>query len=135
MEVGTVRFNVNGYQAMETRAVDADGKKVLWKGDTVVTYMELVDPADHDREATDWNTALQMFTNYPVSLDGMTLEALPGAKANAVGIYDLKVRITLPDNMQGNARDAWTNFASMYPIDFRILIDGQEGSGIPGASA
>ena len=132
VEVGTVRFNVNGYQAMETRAVDADGKKVLWKGDTVVTYMELVDPADHDRAATDWNTALQMFTNYPVSLDGMTLEALPGAKANAVGIYDLDVRIMLPDSIQGNARAAWTGFPGAFPIDFNILIDGQAGQWYPG---
>ena len=132
VEVGTVRFNVNGYQAMETRAVDADGKKVLWKGDTVVTYMELVDPVNHDREATDWNTALQMFTNYPVSLDGMTLEALPGAKANAVGIYDLDVRITLPDSVQDNARAAWTGFPGALPIDFNILIDGQAGQWYPG---
>ena len=132
VEVGTVRFNVNGYQTMETRAVDADGKKVLWKGDTVVTYMELVDPVNHDREATDWNTALQMFTNYPVSLDGMTLEALSGAKANAVGIYDLDVRITLPDSVQDNARAAWTGFPGAFPIDFNILIDGQAGQWYPG---
>ena len=132
VEVGTVRFNVNGYQAMETRTAAVDGNKVTWQGDTVVTYMELVDQADHDREATDWNTALQMFTNYPVSLDGMTLEALPGAKANAVGIYDLDVRITLPDSVQDNARAAWTGLASSFPIDFNILIDGQEGKWYPG---
>ena len=132
VEVGTVRFNVNGYQAMETRKVETDGKKVTWQGDSIITYMELVDPADHDREATDWNTALQMYTNYAVSLDGMTLEALPGAWANSVGVYDLDVKITLPDTVQGSARTAWTGLASSFPIDFNILIDGQAGQWYPG---
>ncbi|MBR3136555.1 MAG: hypothetical protein IKG32_06070 [Clostridia bacterium] len=127
VDLGTVRFNVTGYQAMKTRTAVADGKQVVWKGDSVITCMELVDPQDHDKEATDWNTALQMYTNYPVSLDGMTLEALPGAYADDLGIYDLKVRISLPESMQGNARAAWGKMASMVPISFNILIDGQEG--------
>ncbi|MBQ7277794.1 MAG: hypothetical protein IJR17_01140 [Clostridia bacterium] len=128
VEVGTVRFNVTGYQSMETRAAETDGKKVVWKGDTVITYMELVDPEDHDKAATDWNNAVQMYTNYPVSLDGMTMEALPGAHGDDLGIYDLDMRITLPDSMEGNARKAWTNLVSMLPIDFKVLIDGQEGN-------
>ena len=132
VEVGTVRFNVTGYQAMETRSAETDEKVVAWQGDTIITYMELVDPEDHDKPATDWNTALQMFTNYAVSLDGMTLEALPGAWANSVGIYDLDVRITLPESVQGNARAAWTGLASSFPIDFNILIDGQAGKWYPG---
>lgn len=129
VDLGTVRFNATGYQAMETRPATAGGDPVVWQGDAVVTYMELVDPNDHDTPATDWNTALQMFTNHAVSLDGMTLEALPGAYADDLGIYDLKVRITLPDSVQGDARAAWTGLASMYPIRFNILIDGQQGSG------
>ena len=133
VEVGTVRFNVTGYQAMETRTAAADGKTVTWQGDTVVTYMELVDPADHDKAATDWNTALQMYTNYPVSLDGMTLEALPGAHADDLGIYDLNVKITLPDSVQGNARAAWGGLAHMFPIGFDVLLDGQSGDWTPGA--
>ena len=132
VDLGTVRFNVTGYQSMETRSAEADVKKIVWKGDTIITYMELVDPQDHDKEATDWNTALQMYTNYPVSLDGMTLEALPGAHADDLGIYDLKVKIALPDNVQGNARAAWNRFVNVFPIDFNILIDGQEGSWRPG---
>ena len=60
VEVGTVRFNVTGYQAMETRTAETDGKKVVWQGDTIITYMELVDPHDHNKAAMDWNTALQM---------------------------------------------------------------------------
>lgn len=132
VEVGTVRFNVTGYQTMEQRTAEADGSKVVWQGDTVITYLELVDPQDHDKEAMDWNTALQMYTNYPVSLDGMTLEALPGARADDLGIYDLKVKITLPDSVQGNARAAWGGLANMFPIDFKILIDGQEGNWRPG---
>ena len=132
VEVGTVRFNVAGYKAMEQRTVQAEGQKVVWKGDTVITYMELVDPEDHDKEATDWNTAVQMYTSYPVSLDGMTLEALPHAHADDLSIYDLDVQITLPDSIQGEARAAWTGFASIFPIDFKILIDGQEGSWYPG---
>ena len=133
VEVGTVRFNVTGYQAMETRTAETDGKTVVWQGDTVVTYLELVDPQDHNKPATDWNTALQMYTNYPVSLTGMTLEALPGAHADDLGIYDLNVKITLPDNVQGNARAAWSGLANMFPIGFNILIDGQAGAWTPGA--
>ena len=132
VEVGTVRFNVTGYQAMETRTAETDGKKVVWQGDTIITYMELVDPQDHDKEATDWNTALQMYTNYPVSLDGMTLEAEPGARADNLGIYDLNVRITLPESVQGNARAAWSGLANMFPIGFNIQIDGQAGQWYPG---
>ena len=132
VDLGTVRFNVTGYQSMETRSAEADGKKIVWKGDTTITYMELVDPEDHNKEATDWNTALQMYTNYPVSLDGMTLEALPGAHADALGIYDLNVRLTLPDSVQGNARAAWSRYVNIFPISFDILIDGQEGSWSPG---
>ena len=132
VDLGTVRFNVTGYQSMETRSAETDGKMIVWKGDTIITYMELVDPEDHNKEATDWNTALQMYTNYPVSLDGMTLEALPGAYADDLGVYDLKVKITLPDSVQGNARTAWNRFANMFPISFDILIDGQEGSWRPG---
>ena len=132
VEVGTVRFNVTGYQAMETRTAEADGKKIEWQGDSIITYMELVDPQNHDKAATDWNTALQMYTNYPVSLDGMTLEAMPGAHADDLGIYDFKVKITLPDSVQGNARAAWSGLASMFPIDFKILIDGQAGQYYPG---
>ena len=128
VDLGTVRFNATGYQAMEQRTAQADENKVIWKGDTVITYMELVDPEDHDKAATDWNIALQMYTNYPVSLDGMTMEALPGAHGDDLGIYDLDVRITLPDSMEGNARKAWTNLVSMLPIDFKVLIDGQEGN-------
>lgn len=133
VEVGTVRFNATGYQAMETRTAETDGKKVTWQGDTIITYLELVDPQDHDKEATDWNTALQMYTNYPVSLDGMTLEAEPGARADNLGIYDLNVRITLPDSVQGNARKAWSGLANMFPISFDVLLDGQSGSWTPGA--
>ena len=132
VDLGTVRFNVTGYQAMETRTAEADGKKVAWQGDSIITYMELVDPTDHDKEAADWNTALQMYTNYPVSLDGMTLEALPGAYADDLGIYDLKVKIALPDNVQSNARAAWSQFANMIPISFNILIDRRTGDWNPG---
>ncbi len=132
VDLGTVRFNVTGYQSMETRTAEADGQKIVWKGDSIVTYMELVDPEDHDKEAADWNNALQMYTNYPVSLDGMTLEALPGAHADALGIYDLNVKVTLPESVQGNARAAWSRYANIFPISFDILIDGQEGSWRPG---
>lgn len=128
VEAGTVRFNVTGYKSIENRAVEADQNKVVWQGDTIFTYMELVDEQDHAKPATDWNNALQVFTNCAASLDGMTMEALPGAHADDLGIYDLDVRITLPDSMQGNARAAWTNLVSMLPIDFKILIDGQEGN-------
>ena len=132
VEAGTVRFNVTGYKSIEKRAVEADQNKVVWTGDTVFTYMELVDEKDHTKPATDWNNALQVFTNCSASLDGMTMEALPGAHADDLGIYDLNVRITLPDGMQGNARAAWTNLVSMLPFDFTILIDGQEGNGYHG---
>lgn len=128
VEVGTVRFNVTGYKTMETRAVEASPGQVVWHGDTVITYMELVDEQDHSKPATDWNNALQVFTSYPVSLDGMTMEALPHAHGDDLGIYDLDVKITLPDSMTGNARKAWTNLVSMLPIDFKVLIDGQEGN-------
>ena len=128
VEAGTVRFNVTGYKSIENRAVEADQNKVVWQGDTIFTYMELVDEQDHAKPATDWNNALQVFTNCAASLDGMTMEALPGAHADDLGIYDLDVRITLPDSMKGNARAAWTNLVSMLPIDFKILIDGQEGN-------
>jgi len=127
-EIGTVRFNVTGYQSNEPRAVEAGTEKVVWQGDTILTYMELVDKNDHTQPATDWNNALQVFTNCSASLDGMTMEALPGAHGDDLGIYDLDVRITLPDSMQGNARKAWTNLVSMLPIDFKVLIDGQEGN-------
>lgn len=132
VEVGTVRFNVTGYKTMETRAVEASPGQVVWHGDTVITYMELVDPQDHSKEATDWNTAVQMYTSYPVSLSGMTLEALPHAHADDLGIYDLDVKITLPDSIQGEARAAWTKSPPMYPISFTILIDGQTGQWYPG---
>ena len=128
VEAGTVRFNVTGYKSIENRTVEADQNKVVWQGDTVFTYMELVEEQDHTKPATDWNNALQVFTNCAASLDGMTMEALPGAHADDLGIYDLDVRITLPDSMKGNARAAWTNLVSMLPIDFKILIDGQEGN-------
>jgi hypothetical protein len=127
-EIGTVRFNVTGYQSNEPRAVEAGTEKVVWQGDTILTYMELVDKNDHTQPATDWNNALQVFTNCAASLDGMTMEALPGAHGDDLGIYDLDVKITLPDSMQGNARKAWTNLVSMLPIDFKVLIDGQEGN-------
>ncbi len=127
-EIGTVRFNVTGYQSNEPRAVEAGPEKVVWQGDTILTYMELVDKNDHTQPATDWNNALQVFTNCAASLDGMTMEALPGAHGDDLGIYDLDLRITLPDSMEGNARKAWTNLASMLPIDFKVLIDGQEGN-------
>ena len=128
VEVGTVRFNITGYKSIETRNLEADQNKVVWQEDTVLTYMELVDENDHTQKATDWNHALQVFTSYPVSLDGMTMEALPGAHGDDLGIYDLNVRITLPEGIIGNARSAWTNLASMLPIDFNILIDGREGN-------
>ncbi len=128
VEAGTVRFNVTGYKSIEKRTAEADQNKVLWQGDTVLTYMELVDEQDHTKPTTDWNNALQVFTNCSASLDGMTMEALPGAHGDDLGIYDLDVKITLPDSMQGNARKAWTNLVSMLPIDFKVLIDGQEGN-------
>ena len=128
VEAGTVRFNVTGYKSIENRAVEADQNKVVWQGDTIFTYMELVEEQDHAKPATDWNNALQVVTNCAASLDGMIMEALPGAHADDLGIYDLDVKITLPDSMQGNARAAWTNLVSMLPIDFKILIDGQEGN-------
>ena len=128
VEAGTVRFNVTGYKTIEKRNVEADQSKVVWRGDTIFTYMELVDEQDHTQPATDWNNALQVFTNCSASLDGMTMEALPGAHADDLGIYDLDVRITLPDGMDGNARKAWTNLVSMLPIDFKVLIDGQTGN-------
>ncbi len=127
-EIGTVRFNVTGYQSNEPRAVEAGPEKAVWQGDTILTYMELVDKNDHTQPATDWNNALQVFTNCAASLDGMTMEALPGAHGDDLGIYDLDVKITLPDSMEGDARKAWTNLVSMLPIDFKILIDGQEGN-------
>lgn len=128
VEVGTVRFNVTGYKTMETRAVEASPGQVVWHGDTIFTYMELVDEQDNTKPAADWNNALQVFTNCSASLDGMTMEALPGAHGDDLGIYDLDVKITLPDSMEGDARKAWTNLVSMLPIDFKILIDGQEGN-------
>ena len=128
VEVGTVRFNVTGYKTMETRAVEASPGQVVWQGDTIFTYMELVDEQDHTKPAADWNNALQVFTNCSASLDGMTMEALPGAHGDDLGIYDLDVKITLPDSMEGDAWKAWTNLVSMLPIDFKILIDGQEGN-------
>ncbi len=128
VEAGTVRFNVTGYKSIEKRTVEADQNKVVWQGETILTYMELVDEFDHSKPAEDWNHALQVFTNCPASLDGLTMEALPVAHGDDLGIYDLDVRITLPDGMEGNARKAWTNLVSMLPLDFNILIDGHEGN-------
>ncbi len=128
VEAGTVRFNVTGYKSIEKRTVEADQNKVVWQGETIFTYMELVDEKDHTKPATDWNNALQVFTNCSASLDGMTMEALSGAHADDLGIYDLDVRITLPASMQGITRQAWTNLVSMLPMDFKILIDGQAGN-------
>ncbi|MBQ9923916.1 MAG: hypothetical protein IJO66_04795, partial [Clostridia bacterium] len=128
VEAGTVRFNVTGYKSIEKRTAEVDQNKVVWQGETILTYMELVDEFDHSKPAEDWNHALQVFTNYPASLDGLTMEALPTAHADDLGIYDLDVRITLPDGMEGNARKAWTNLVSMLPLDFKILIDGHEGN-------
>ena len=126
-EIGTIRFNVTGYQSNEPRTVEAGAEKVVWQGDAIVTYTELVDEKDTSKEATDWNHALWVHTNLSMSLDGMTMEALPHAHADDLGIYDLDVQITLPDSVQGNARAAWTKFPAWLPLDFKILIDGQTG--------
>ncbi|MBR2604342.1 MAG: hypothetical protein IKE11_01480 [Clostridia bacterium] len=124
VDLGTVRFNVTGYQAMEARPIGNSDEKVVWTGDTIVTRQQWTTPDDP-------NDAVSILTNCAVSLDGMSMEALPGAYADALGIYDLKVKITLPDSIQGEAHDAWNNSVAYLPLSFDILIDGEKGDWHP----
>ena len=119
VELGTAVINTEGYRQLEKTEIAVNAEAVTWSGETIVTYT-------YWQETNDRNDAHTVMTNYEVSLDGLTMQLQPGASTDALGIYDLKVRITLPDSMTGEARKAWSSFP-LNPVWFNVLIDGEAG--------
>ncbi len=119
-ELGTVTFNVSGYQKMETQNV-VGGDSVVWQGETVLTANHFV---WDDRENEIGHFELK---NTTVSLNDMKLRAMEGAYKDALGVHKLRVAIELPESMPTEWKQALIQSPPNNPLDFKIFVNGEAG--------
>lgn len=92
---------------------------MTWTGETTLTQQE----GFVENDASIWR-----LMNRHVSLDGLTMRALPGITVNALGVRQMQIEIQFPDTWTKEDRDALLN-----SMKFQVLINGEAGSWVPGA--
>lgn len=117
-ELGTALINASGYRNMEKQDAAVSGA-VAWSGEALITQIAFVEPHSN-------NSKVRCLTER-VSLDGITMRAMEGAYKDALGVHDLRVEITLPENASDALKQAFRAEVPFNPLDFTILVNGQEG--------
>lgn len=122
-DVGDVTINATIYRDFVTGATGSTEEQA-WSGQTIMTYF---DDSNVDGSTYGYN----VYTNRTLKLDGLTMKPL-SAEVDATGIRKVQVEITYPDNWTD---EDFRQFHNRYGIQFKVLINGQEGdwiaSGVP----
>lgn len=118
-KLGQVTIDVEGYKHLTARTGSTAGRPVTWTGETTLTQ----DEAFLENDVRIWR-----LMNRHVSLDGLTMRALPGITVNALGVRQMQTEIQFPETWTKEDRDALLN-----SMEFQVLINGEAGSWVPGA--
>lgn len=118
-QIGTITVNMKAYQNIESSGLTADDNSVVWGAETVTVSnfdVDFGDPDDNYADDRVW------FAKYRVSTDGLKMVA-EEIEMDALGIRNLKIRITVPEAWTQGEREAFAK-----SLEFTVLLNGESGS-------
>ncbi len=112
-ELGTTRFNLNAVDSLEKTPLTAEHASVTFGPLPVtLTYTE--------RIKTDYADRAFAAINLPADLNGVKMTLEDGAYIDGIGVHDIRIRFTLPND--------WTDemaAALLHTLNFEMEIDGK----------
>ena len=120
-QLGTITVNVRAYQNIEANPI-APADAVVWDAETVTVSKTEYDCGDPDDNYADDRVSL---SKYSVSTDGLRM-AVEGIQVDALGIRDLKIRVTVPEMWTQEEREALAG-----SLEWNVLLNGESGSWYP----
>ena len=118
-QIGTITVNMKAYQNIGSTGLTADDTSVVWGAETVTVSnfdVDFGDPDDNYADDRVW------FSKYRVSTDGLKMVA-EEIEMDALGIRNLKIRITVPEAWTLGEREAFAK-----SLEFTVLLNGESGS-------
>ena len=120
-QLGTITVNVRAYQNIKANPV-TPADAVVWGAETVTVSKTEYDCGDPDDNYADDRVSL---SKYRVSTDGLRM-AVEGIQVDALGIRDLKIRVTVPEMWTQEEREALAG-----SLEWNVLFNGESGSWYP----
>ena len=117
-QLGTITVNMKAYQNIEATGLTANGAPVVWDAETVVVSNHTYDNGEDFNSYADDRVS---FSKHRVSTEGLTMTA-EDIQANALGIRDLKIRITVPEAWTQDEREAF-----VASLEWKVLLNGESG--------
>lgn len=118
-QIGTITVNMKAYQNLASNGLEAKDASVVWGAETVTVSnfdVDFGDPDDNYADDRVW------FSKYRVSTDGLKMVA-EEIEMDALGIRNLKIRITVPEAWTLGEREAFAK-----SLEFTVLLNGESGS-------
>lgn len=110
VDLGTVTVDIDAYKSLTATAFVPGSDKVTFAPEeTLLTRRKWLT----DENGVPYVTV----TNEPVNLSGLSFEPLEGGTVDALGIRDLRVRMTLPEG--------WTRGINPSDLRFIVLVNGE----------
>jgi len=104
-ELGKVRFDVDAADHLQQKALKPETSSIAFHSKAVrLTHIT--------RIKTDYSDSTVAATNLMVDLNGLSAEVENGGYLDALGLHDVQIRITLPDDWTAEACEAFRD--SMY---------------------
>ncbi|MBQ6234782.1 MAG: hypothetical protein IJK54_02610 [Clostridia bacterium] len=119
-ELGTITVNMTAYQTLDQRGfAAADDAAFVWGPESVLLSRTTLDSDGLDR-----------FTVYEAPMEGVQIRLdATDATIDALGIRNIKIRITVPDSWSEDEREAL-----FQSLQFNVLLNGESGDWGPYAS-
>ena len=118
-QIGTITVNMKAYQNVASNGLEASAP-VTWGAETVVVSKTDIDFGDPDDHYEDDRVSLY---KQRVSTEGLTMTAdTEGAEFSALGIKNVKIRISVPESWTREDREALAD-----SLTFNVLLNGERG--------
>ncbi|MBR6038916.1 MAG: hypothetical protein IKP38_00350 [Clostridia bacterium] len=117
-QLGTITVNVGAYQNIEASTV-APADAVVWGAETVTVSRTENHPGEPDDLYADDRVS---FSKHLVSANGLTM-TVEEIEADALGIRNLKIRITVPEAWTQDEREAFAK-----SLNWKVLLNSESGS-------
>ena len=117
-QLGTITVNMKAYQNIEANRVDSTDR-VVWGAETVTVSRTEYDPGEPDDLYADDRVS---FSKHLVSANGLTM-TVEGIEADALGIRNLKIRITVPEAWTQDEREAFAK-----SLKWKVLLNNESGT-------
>lgn len=103
VDLGTIAVKMNAYKELAQHSFETHAGSVALSGDAVFGHND---------------TIHSIAANYSTKLNGVTLEVIDPGTIDLLGIHDMKIAVTMPDDWSDEMRLAFFDM-----LDFEVFID------------